>query len=213
MNFFRKTSVLALSLLSLNAAANNVNQFDYLGISLQSNSYDDLDFSPQIDTSKLSPLIYKSSSSSAGLRGFLGHQLNSYIAIEAGITSFEKADFSVIQESIGLDDKVTTEIINNGQFKTLAGDIRAIGTYPLSGNLFLKAHIGALIWDNEFTFLTGEITKLSTEKVSDTGVSLITGFGIGYGFNQEIAISLDFERTEIAKVSSQSIGASFIVRF
>jgi hypothetical protein len=98
-------------------------------------------------------------------------------------------------------------------FETLAGDIRIIGTFPLSDRLFIKAHIGALVWDNEITSLAQNTEELLLQKTGESGISLLTGIGLGYGFSKALAISLDFEKTEIAQISSHSIGVSIFTRF
>ena len=193
MKLFSNIIIGCLSVISINAVANDPNQFNYVGISFQNNDYDDLNFSPSVDTAALAPLIYKADSSESGFRGFVGHQFNRYVAIEAGVSSFGKAGFSVIKQTKDSKNNLKNETLHSGKFKTLAGDVRIIGTYPLGDNLFVKAHIGALVWNNEFNNLIQNTEKLLVEKKSDTGVSLVTGLGLGYGFNNKVAISLDFE--------------------
>ena len=77
----------------------------------------------------------------------------------------------------------------------------------------MKAHIGASAWDNELTVLAQSTEGLLVQKTSKSGLSLLTGIGIGYGFNNVVALSLDFEKLEIAQISSQSIGLSVLARF
>ena len=155
--------VLGLSFFSAVAAERN--QFDYMGISYQHNSYDNLNFSPDIDTSELATQ-YNDSTSESGWRGFIGHQFNRYMAVEVGVTSFGKASFSITEEVTDTKGKTTFNTLHSGSFKTIAGDLRAIATYPINDNLFLKAHIGALLWDNELTSLTGTVDDLSTVKTN-----------------------------------------------
>ncbi|MEW6990345.1 outer membrane beta-barrel protein [Colwelliaceae bacterium 6441] len=213
MKLFREIILGSLSYISINAAASDFNQFDYLGISFQNHSYESLNFSPGIDATELEPLIYKSSSSARGYRVFVGHQFNQYVAVEAGVTSFGKASFSLFEKGVDSAGKVKNNTIYDGQFKTLAGDARIIGTFPLSDSLFLKAHLGALAWDNDFTVLVQGQEQLLVEKSSDTGISLLSGIGLGYGFNKVVAVSLDFEKTEIADITNQSLGLSVFLRF
>ncbi len=213
MKLFREIIIGSLCFISINAVANNANQFDYLGIAFQNHSYDSLNFSPDIDTAGLDPLVYKTNSSATGFRGFIGHQFNRYVAVEAGVTSFGKANFSLIEQGKDPKGKSLDTTIHNGDFKTLAGDIRIIGTFPLSDSLFVKAHLGALAWDNELTILAQGAEDLLVEKRSETGISLLTGLGLGYGFNKVLAVSLDFERTEIANISTQSLGLSIFLQF
>ena len=68
-------------------------------------------------------------------------------------------------------------------------------------------------WDNDFSILASGSEGVITQKTSDTGVSLITGVSIAYGFNDSVAISFDFERTEISKITTESLGVSLMVRF
>lgn len=213
MKFSIPLFVVALVVISTNAAASVANQFDYLGISFQKNNYDSVPFSPNINTANISPLNYNESLSGVGFRVFVGHQFNKYLALEAGISSFGKADFSVKEPIVETDVNTKDKTIHKGSFKTLAGDLRIVGTYPLSKKTFLKVNVGAVAWDNDMTVLTQKDGDFATIKNSDTGVSLLTGLGIGYGFNRSIAMSLDFEKTEISDVKNKNLSLSFMVRF
>ncbi|NMH66593.1 outer membrane beta-barrel protein [Shewanella salipaludis] len=213
MKLLASTIVGALGILSMNAFASELNEFDYLGINLQHNSYDKLNFAPNVDTAGLTPLVYDADSAATGFRGFVGHQFNRYLAVEAGVTSFGEASFAVMEKQTDSAGKTKNKTIHSGDFSTLAGDIRMIVTYPLSGSLFLKAHLGALVWDNEFSTLVQGSDGLVVQKTSDNGVSLLTGIGAGYGFNKKFAMSLDFERTDIASITTQNLSLAFIMRF
>jgi len=213
MNFLYKSIVGGLSAISFNVLAGDINKFDYFGIGLANSSYDELVFSPQIDTAELTPLVYDDKSSAMGYRMFAGHQFNRYVAVEVGLASFGQVGFTVKELTTGTDDKVTKTTIEQGKFKTLSGDVRVVGTYSLSDSLFLKAHVGVIAWSNKFTFLTGKAGALTSEELSDKGVSLTTGVGVGYGFSKRIAMSFDAERTEIADIATQNLGVSFFVRF
>lgn len=213
MKLLSTTVIGLLASLSFNATALSTNQFSYVGLSMQDNRYNDLNFAPNIDTTQLSPLNYNDKTSETGWRGFVGHQFNRYIGVEVGLTTFGKASFSVTEEVTDENNKTTINNVYNGEFKTFAGDIRVVGTYPINDSFFLKAQIGALAWDNEFSYLVQDPNGLTVQKNSDTGVSLLTGLGIAYGFNDLVAISLDIERTEIAKITTDNIGMSLLVRF
>jgi hypothetical protein len=202
-----------LGLISANAVATNINQFNYAGISFQKHSYDNINFSPAIDTTKLTPYTYDESSSESGYRGFVGHQFNRYIAVEAGITSFGSAEFLVKETVPAANNKTKTTVIHSGEFSTLAADIRVNGTYSLTDSLFLKASVGAQAWDNDKSFLVENTEGLAVDKVSDTGVSLLAGVGIGYGFNSSMAMSFDYEQTEIADITTKTLGLAFFLRF
>ncbi|MBU2894004.1 outer membrane beta-barrel protein [Colwellia sp. D2M02] len=209
MKSLKTILITSLSCLSLNAFANNANQFTYFGVSLQNSSYDDINFHPQVDTSALSPLEYHESTSKTGWKLFAGHQFNRYLAVEGALASFGSANFSVTEEQAN----GTMKTLHQGSFDTMGLDIRAVGTYPITDNLFLKAHLGALLWDNDFTFLTNSSNELDTQKKSDTGVSLTTGLGIAYAFNNSVALSLDYETTEIAHIATKNLGLSVLFRF
>lgn len=212
MKLLRTSIIAVLGLSIFSAVAADRNQFTYTGLSYQHHSYDNLNFSPGIDVSELASQ-YNDSTSETGWRGFIGYQFNRYMAIEAGVTSFGKASFSITEEVTDANGKSTFNTLHSGSFKTIAGDVRAIATYPINDNLFLKAQVGALLWDNEFTSLAGTLDDLSTVKQTDNGVSLLAGAGIGYGFNNVFAITFDFEQTEIAEITTQNLALSLLVRF
>lgn len=178
MELLSKFLISILSFFSVNAMASNPNSFDYFGISFQQNSYDNLNFSPDTNTSKLVPLIYNTRSSAQGTQVFLGHQFNRHIAIKSGVTSLGEATFSVTQKETDDDGNTEETTVQRGSFKTLAGDLRIVGTYPLNDYIFLKAHVGAYIWDNEFTFLAQSNDVLTTDKTNESGISLLTGLGM-----------------------------------
>jgi len=213
MKLLGRTIIAALGLISLNTAAKGANQFNYFGIALQNNSYDNLNFAPKIETAQLSPLAYNDSSSETGNRVFSGYQFNRHIAVEVGLASFGKANFTVVEEQTNSTGKTIYTTIQEGNFQTLAADIRAVGTYPINDSFYLKAQVGLLAWDNEFSFLVDEDEGLAVQKTSDTGISLLTGFGIAYGFNSSVAISLDYENTKIAKITTQGLSVSLLMRF
>ena len=197
--------------LSSNATARNLDQFDYFGLSIQNNNYDNIDFFPKVNTSELSPLLYKSSSSAIGYRVFIGHQFNRYIGVESGISSLGKGEFSVTQQEENSDGVTERTTVYNGKFKTLTGDIRIIGTFPLSKSVFIKAHAGALLWDNDFTFLSGEINNLELKQQNDTDISLLTGIGIACSLNNNIAFSLDLENIKIANITTHNLNLSLLI--
>jgi len=213
MKLLCKTAICVLSFVSLNTAAKNANQFSYIGINFQKNSYDDLNLSPNIDTTQLTPLKYDEKTSESGYRGLVGYQFNRYIAVETGITSFGKASFSLEEDQTDTNGNITQKTIQGGEFSTLAADIRAIGTYPINNSLFIKAQVGILAWNNDMSILVEGVEGFSTQKESDSGVSLLTGLGVGYGFNDSMAITFDFERTEIAEITTKILGVSLLVRF
>lgn len=212
MKFFVKVLIMIVYTLALDVTAGDINQFDYYGMGLQTNHYDGLDFAPEFDATKITPNKYKENSS-PGLRIFSGHQFNQYIGVEAGIGFYAKSKFSVKEKSTDANGKVTNKKIHQGSFKTTAGDVRVIGTYPVSDNMFLKAHVGALIWDNKFNYLEGDITTQVLKTKKDSGTSLITGLGIGYGVNKKFAVSLDVEKTKIHKIPTRTVALSLVLRF
>ncbi len=212
MQFFTKGLLGFVGLCSLQAQGNNSKEFNYLGLSLQNSSYQHLHFSPQLNPAALSPLSYNESLSGNGLRGFFGHQFNNFFAMEAGVSSYGKADFRVTQETTDSNGKPGFKTVHSGAFKTMTGDLRAVGTYPINNSVYLKANLGALVWNNELTILSGSVAVPETKKTNDNGVSPIAGLGVGFGFNDMVALTLDFEKTKIAGISTQSLGLALVVR-
>lgn len=204
--------IFSLWLSSTNVFAASANQFDYVGLAIQYNSYDNINFTPTIDTETLSPLLYKDSTGNVGYRAFVGYQFNRYFAIEGGVTSYGDADFKVKEEN--QSNGVTTyKTLHKGSFSTLAGDIRLVGTYPISEKVFLKASVGAVAWDTDHQTLIQDNNNLSVEKESDSGMTALMSAGIGYGFNRSSAVTFEVEKTEIKSINTHNISLSFMFRF
>ena len=199
-------------LFTFSANASDNNNFSYLGISIQNSSYDDIAFSPDIEAAEFLPDVYTKSMSDTGERVFVGYHFNKYFAVETGITSHGEPDYLVYREVTDLDDAITKETIQRGNFKTFSGDVRLIGTYSISDKMFFKAQLGSLFWDNEFDYISGNINELAKETKNETGISLLTGFGLGYGFSKNFAISIDFENTKIAEINTQTVAISMMYR-
>jgi hypothetical protein len=204
MKLLCKTFILTFTFFSFICSAIGSGQFNYAGVTVLNNSYDELDLSPQIEASQLSTLEYEDNLSDEGFRIIWGHQFNNYIAFEVGFTSFGTASFTATDNE--------TDI--KGEFSTTAGDIRAVGTYPINNSLFLKAQVGLVSWDNETdTLVDNGSAVFDTEKQTNKGNSLLTGVGIGYGFNRNVAVAFDFEKTEIDKITTENLGLSLLLRF
>lgn len=202
-----------LTLFALQVKADNANTFEYFGLSGQYHRYDDLNFAQDIDEAALSTLTYQSETEDIGWRFFIGHHFNQYIAVETGITYFGEASFTVDGEELDSDGEITTVRLFQGEFNTLSGDIRLIGTLSLGEHFFLKGYVGAVFWNNEFSYLSGAVDALSVITKTETGNSSLMGIGIAYAFNDSVAIVLDYEETEIMDVSTQGLALSFVVRF
>lgn len=199
-----------LGLVTFDGHAEKVNPFNYYGVALQSNSYDGIDFLPQFDTADLAPLSFSKNTSGQGFRGFVGHHFNQYVAIEGGFSSLGKAKFTVTDKA---GATTTNTTVHKGDFSTFTADVRGVFTYPLNPKIFLKAHVGALVWTNKFEYLTGSGNTPVLKKDSDSGVSVLAGVGLGYGFNKKVAMSVDFEQTEIADITTKTLGVSLSIRF
>ena len=204
MKALRKTIVASLALISISISAKNYHQFDYLGLSFQQNTYANLTLAPQIELAELDRLEYKDNLSATGTKIFIGRQFNHFFAVEIGFTSFGRAIFSATEADSDIQ----------GQFKTSAGDIRVVGTYPINQKLFLKGQLGYTSWYNETTFLVDEgAASYVTKEKKSKGGDLLTGLGIGYGFNKQVAVSFDIEKTEINKIKTDNLGLSLLLRF
>jgi hypothetical protein len=201
--------LLMLGLVAFDGRAETVNPFNYYGVALQNNSYDAIEFSSTFDPAALAPLSYSKNTSGQGLRAFVGHHFNQYVAIEGGFSSLGKAKFTVTEKA----SATASTTIHKGDFSTFTADVRGVLTYPLSPKVFLKAHLGALVWNNKFEYLTGSSNVPVLKKDSDTGVSVLAGVGLGYGFNKKVAMSVDYEQPEIADITTKTLGISLSIRF
>ena len=205
--------LLMLSLVAFDSQADKVNPFNYYGVALQNNSYDAIEFSPTFAPAALAPLSYSKNTSGQGLRAFMGHHFNQYVAIEGGFSSLGKAKFLVANKQTDAAGKTTSTAVHQGDFSTLAADIRGVFTYSLNAKIFLKAHLGALVWDSKLESLAGTADAPVINKRSDSGVSLLTGVGLGYGFNKKVAMSVDFEQSEVFNITTKTLGVSLSIRF
>ena len=195
---------------STNASDNN---FAYYGISVQNNNFEEIEFSPDIEAAGFLPDIFSKNTSGTGARFLFGHQLNKYFAVEAGIGVLGEPGFKLSREIIDAEGTTTIETIHRGRFSTSTGDIRLVGTLGISEKMFLKVQAGSLFWNNKVDYLSGDINELVVETKSETGNSLITGIGVGYGISKNLAFSLDFENTEIAEINNQTVAISMMFRY
>ncbi len=191
---------IVLLMLAANGQAANVNSFEYFGFSVQYPRYDEADFALNLETAT----SYSIETEQPGWRFFIGHHFNKYVAIETGITYFGEA--SVIQD---IDDGAAD--FERGEFNTLSGDLRFIGTLPFGEHFFLRAQVGYLFWNNQSIHVAG--SSLLVEERTDTGNSPIAALGMGYGFSDKIALTLDYEQTEILDVATEALSLSFLIRF
>jgi len=198
------------SLISNLATANEKNSFSYFGVAIQKSSFDDIQFQSTPEVIIIEPIKYKESTSGVGARIFTGFNFNEFIGIEAGLSQFAKPNFTVTEKITNTDKTTSTKTHHKGDFSTLGVDIRAIGSYSLTDDVFIRAQVGAVGWDNKHASLNmAEDKKVSVIEVKDRGISLLTGLGIGYGLSKGMAITLDFERTEVAEVSVKTLSLGF----
>ncbi len=205
--------LLMLIFAAFDGHAETVNPFNYYGVALQNNSYDAIKFSPKFDSAALAPLSFTKKTSGQGVRAFVGHHFNQYIAVEGGFSSLGKAKFLVANKQTDAAGKTTSTTVYKGDFSTLAADVRGVFTYPVNAKVFLKAHLGALVWDSKLESLAGTSDAPTISKSSDSGVSLLAGVGLGYGFNKKVAMSLDYEQSEVFNITTKTLGVSVSIRF
>ena len=195
------------------ASAEKSEAFNYLGVGLATQNYEGLNFSPSVDTSALGPLTYSDNDRSTGFRLLAGHQWNRYIAFEGGLSSLGKGDFKVTEATTDANGKAINKAVHQGDFRTYAFDARVVATYPFDNKWYLKGTLGAMFWQNELSRLGGTPAALEVTKVKETGVSMLSSIGIGYGFNKNVAVTLDYEKNEVADHSMDSVGISVLFRF
>lgn len=204
---------LSLFLLAFGSQARNTNNFQYFGVSVQSQSLDDVDFLGDFSSADISPMQYSTDDSSLAFRGVIGHNFNQYIGVELGFSNYAKSEFSITQTVTAEDGTETTTEVYSGKFKTSSADVRANFTYPVSDNMFLKAHLGVVAWDNETTYLRGTLDALNTQAEKETGLSPTYGVGVGFGIAKDTALTLELEKTKVAEVEVQTISLSLLLRF
>ena len=102
--------------------------------------------------------------------------------------------------------------VHKGKFTSFGLDLKAFATLPITDSQFIRAHLGAMLWDNDFEFVSGPSGTTSLSKSSDTNVSALYGLGYGYAFNKRNALVLEYESTEIADVSLNNVSLSFLIK-
>lgn len=208
------TPLLLISLLcfSADSMSSSRDQFDYFALSINKPSYSDLDFTPVLNEEDLSPLKESVEKENYGFRLFYGYQFNRYMAVEGGIDYYGKSDFSLYTEATSNQNVVTKTNIHTGSFSSIGTDVRLVGTYPITSNLYVKASVGALAWFSDRDYVTKEENDFIAYEESESGVSVVTGLSLAYGIRKFAAISLDYEKTEIREVDTSNIGISVTFR-
>ena len=202
-----KIKLYAFTLIAAIASSNSLagigNDFSYVGVGAQYNEFKDLDFTPEVEDNGYAPLTLSDDTSGFGTRFFFGHHFGQYLAFEAGATFFNSPSFALKNDSTNL---------HNGKFSTFGLDLKAFATYPLTDSQFIRAHAGALLWDNEFEFVSGTSGDTSLGKSSNTEFSPLYGLGYGYAVNKHTALVLELESTEVADVTLENISLSVLVK-
>lgn len=208
------TPLLFISFLcfSADSMSSSRDQFDYLALSINKPSYSDLDFSPGLDDTDLSPLKENVEKENLGFRLFYGYQFNRFMAVEGGIDYYGKSDFSLYTEATDSENVVTKTNVHTGSFSSIGTDVRLVGTYPLTNNLYVKASVGALAWYSDRNYVTKAESNFIANEESKSGVSVVTGLSLAYGIRKFAAISLDYEKTEISEIDTSNIGISITFR-
>lgn len=209
-----KTPLLLVFLLclSLDTKASSRDQFDYLAVSINKPTYNDLDFSPSLGAEDLAPLKEDVEKESYGFRLFYGYQFNRFLAVEGGLDYYGKSDFSLYTEQTDSENVVTKTNVHTGSFSSVGTDVRLVGTYPITNNFYVKASVGALAWYSDHEYISKENNSFIANEESESGVSVVTGLSLAYGIRKFAAVSLDYEKTEIRDIDTSNIGISFTFR-
>ena len=188
------------------------NSFSYVGIGSQFNNFKDIDFTPDVGTDGYAPAILAEDTSGFGGRMFFGKQFNQYWSVETGIDFMSSAEFKLLNNVTDANGNITQTSQYSGKFSTFALDVKAFATLPITNSQFVRAHIGALFWDNDFEYVSGAPGSTELSKSSDTKVSALFGIGYGYAINKSNAFVLEFETSTIAEVRVDTISLSFLVK-
>ncbi len=212
MKLLSKLLVASMLFVVANVDASHRDEFDYIALSINKASFEEFDFTPDLDFSSIDSFGETIGSSKLAGRLFYGYQFNQFLALEAGFDYFSGKDFSVFEEtSAANNSKVKTNIYTGG-FKAFGGDLRVVGTYPVTNNFYIKTNVGALAWSSEVDTVSREVNGLVATTNEENGISLIAGLGLAYGIEKLVAISLDVETTEIADIRITNLGVSFTFR-
>ena len=212
MNYISKIVVASLTLPAFAVDSKGRDEFDYLAFSVNTASYSDLDFTPNINFTDLPAISSKADSEKLGGRLFYGYQFNRFFAIEGGLNLFAAKNFKIQEQSQGDNNTTVTTDLFSGGLKAFGADLRAVAIYPVTKNLYLKANVGAVGWRSELDSVSLVDNELIATTNKESGVSAIGGFGIAYGIKKTVAISLDVETTEISDIRVTNVGLSFTFR-
>lgn len=186
--------------------------FEYLGVTSQYQNYTDLDFAPDIDNNDFQPYDFKEEDSGTAMRFFYGRQINSAFAIESGINFYTDPDFEITSTTISEFGEETRSTLLSGSYKSFGIDFKAIGTFSINNSNFIRLQVGALFWDNDFSYVEGTLDDPIAASTSRTGVDPILGVGYGYSFNRNTAVFLDVERTVIQDVDVHTTSLSLVLK-
>ncbi len=204
--------LLTLGLMAPPVSAKGSSEFNYVSVSYLNFSYDDVTFEQKINPAEIEELFSITSNSLSGYRMAFGHHFNQYLATEVGFSSLDAANYTLNEQSSNSEVATSTEV-EPGEFKSLSADIRIITTYPITKNMYLKAHLAASLWNTSLTHFTLKNAQYDTVTKDLNGVSMSSGFGIGFAISRSVALTGDFESTEIADVRLETLAISALIRF
>lgn len=208
------TILLSTGLITLSNAADAAfgKSFEYIGLTAQYHKYKDLDFAPDVVDKDFQNYDYSDEDSGNAMRFLYGRQLTPYFAIESGINFYSNPSFTITNTTISEFGEESVSTLLSGSFKSFGVDLKAVGTFAITNAHFVRAHAGAIFWDNEFSYVEGPITDPQSASDSKTGVDPIFGVGYGYSISRNMALFLDVESTVIQDVEIQSTSLSLVLK-
>lgn len=199
----------ATTLLASVSAHANLNQFSYFSLSAAQQSYDDVRFASMEQQQLLQPATLEQSDSGIGFRVAAGFQFNKYLALELGVLSPAKADFSIYTEATETTERTT---LIAGELTALGADSRLILSYPFNNDWYVRGQLG-LVWQSATQEQLSTLDPYEVQETKTTATSTLLAAGFGYSINSNMSLAFDVESGELMDLDQQSYRLSLLFRF
>lgn len=139
------------------------------------------DVNSALTNNGLTPLSSSLDDTDTGWKLYLGYQINPNFAVEAGYIDFGKFSFSSTTAGGSLGGDLKTK---NGGF------IDAVGIIPLSSNFSIFGKVGGYSVKTELDGSGAGGSVSASHRSNDWTY----GIGVGYDFNRNVGVRLEWER-------------------
>lgn len=131
--------------------------------------------------------------SAMGWRISAGYELNSYVAVEGGYTSFGEMDGPTF-----MGNKISAE--------PTGFELAAVGSVPVNGQVSLLGKLGVLAWDLDIR-LQGQ------GSTSRSGTDVFYGVGGKYSLNDGVSLRASWERYTVEDADLDFFSGSVVFSF